>query len=133
MMRMDDITVKSEDNVRGYVPENMSRKRKRPKKNKVGLTDSQKYMEQKYLEVLKELEKVKREFRELQTYVSRSVGIRRMLARPNKPKLLVDLNAYFQEAYVPKAFDEKSKGILGEVPQDDKKLGSLLSLDMKNN
>ena len=131
-MKVNDAASRSEE--RGCASEIVSRKRKRSRKNKLCLADSLRCLEQKHMEVLKELEKVKVEFRELQRYVSRSAGIRRMIARQNKPKLLVDLNAYFQEPYVPEAFDEKrSKGILCEIPQDDKKLGSLLTLGMKNN
>ena len=114
-MKVDDATVKSEDKEKGCFPETKSRKRKRTRKHKDGSADSQKYME-----VLKELETVKREFLELKSYVSRSLEIRRLLVRLNKPKLLVDLNAYFQEPYIPKAFDDKNKGVIAEVPQSTK-------------
>ena len=118
-MKIDDASVKGEDKEKGRFSENKSRKRKRTRKSKVVQAVPSIPTTPSNYQMYVELETVKKEFRELRRFVEKSFAIQKLLAQPDVPKLLIDLNAYFQEPYVPSTV-KISQGSVCEVPQGNK-------------
>ena len=118
-IKIDDASIKSEDKEKGRFSENKSRKRKRTRKSKVVQAIPSIPAAPSNYQVYVELETVKEEFRELRRFVEKSFAIQKLLAQPDVPKLLIDLNAYFQEPYVPSTV-KTSQRIGCEVPQGNK-------------